>query len=95
MARISKPKSQKRGPRSKAELGAVYIHGIGAQAPAEQTKSTWDIALFQRDMGERTTMAYWADIRHGDESRTRRLALDGPSAPAAIDHRLRRAQRAR
>lgn len=42
----------------------VYIHGIGAQSPADQMKLNWDIALFGRDMGEKSRMAFWADILH-------------------------------
>jgi hypothetical protein len=44
----------------------VYIHGIGRHAPPEQLKREWDLALFGREMGEQTVMAYWADILHGE-----------------------------
>lgn len=44
----------------------VYIHGIGRQAPPEQLKREWDLALFGREMGEQTVMAYWADLLHGE-----------------------------
>ncbi len=44
----------------------VYIHGIGEKPPKDALKRQWDLALFGRDMGERTRMAYWADILHGD-----------------------------
>ncbi len=43
----------------------IYIHGIGEHPPKEQWKQEWDIALFGKPMGERTSMAYWADILHG------------------------------
>lgn len=42
----------------------IYIHGIGNKPPAADHKLQWDVALFGRDMGDRTRMAYWADIRH-------------------------------
>ena len=42
----------------------VYIHGIGKQAPPAELKLEWDLALFGRDMGARSRMAYWADILH-------------------------------
>src|SRR5262245_63794124 len=41
----------------------VYIHGIGSQAPASETKRSWDTALFGQAMFD-TSIAYWADIRH-------------------------------
>lgn len=44
----------------------VYIHGIGRQEPPERLKRAWDLALFGREMGEQTVMAYWADILHGE-----------------------------
>jgi subtilisin family serine protease len=44
----------------------IYIHGIGSHPPQQQWKREWDIALFGKSMGERTTAAYWADILHGD-----------------------------
>jgi hypothetical protein len=42
----------------------LYIHGIGNHGPAEPLKREWDLALFGREMGERSAMAYWADILH-------------------------------
>ena len=53
----------------------VYIHGIGEQPPRAECKVSWDIALFGRDMRERTRMAYWCDIRHPDVERPRTRAL--------------------
>jgi hypothetical protein len=37
----------------------VYLHGIGNKPPAEVLRCQWDRALFGREMGERTRMAYW------------------------------------
>jgi subtilisin family serine protease/pimeloyl-ACP methyl ester carboxylesterase len=45
----------------------VYIHGIGKQAPPDDLKLEWDLALFGRDLGDRSRMAYWADILHPAE----------------------------
>jgi len=42
----------------------VYIHGIGKQAPPDELKLEWDLALFGRDLGSRSRMAYWADLLH-------------------------------
>jgi len=44
----------------------LYVHGIGAQPPRDALKREWDLALFGREMGDRTRMAYWSDILHGD-----------------------------
>jgi subtilisin family serine protease len=60
-------------PRKTAALAAarserppiLYVHGIGEKPPADVLKREWDLALFGRDMGARTRMAYWADILHG------------------------------
>src|SRR5687767_12261663 len=43
----------------------LYVHGIGAKPAPEMLEREWDLALFGREMGERTRMAYWADILHG------------------------------
>ena len=42
----------------------VYIHGIGKQSKPDDLKLEWDLALFGRDLGGRSRMAYWADILH-------------------------------
>src|SRR5262245_47923972 len=42
----------------------IYIHGIGEQSDPVTLKREWDLALFGREMEERTVMAYWADILH-------------------------------
>ncbi len=42
----------------------VYVHGIGAQAAPDVLKREWDLALFGREMGSQTKLAYWADILH-------------------------------
>jgi subtilisin family serine protease len=42
----------------------VYVHGIGNQPPADQLKLDWDLALFGKDLGPRSRLAYWSDILH-------------------------------
>lgn len=42
----------------------VYVHGIGRHAPPDQLKLDWDLALFGKDLGERSRMAYWSDLLH-------------------------------
>jgi subtilisin family serine protease len=42
----------------------VYVHGIGPQPEPIALKRQWDEALFGHPLGERTRMAYWADILH-------------------------------
>lgn len=53
----------------------VYIHGIGRQRPAPELKVAYDTALFGRDVGELTRLAYWSDLRY--------TADDGADAAAA------------
>jgi hypothetical protein len=45
-------------------LTVVYVHGIGNKPAPEVLKRQWDQALFGIDMGSRTRLAYWADIRY-------------------------------
>ncbi len=52
----------------------VYVHGIGAQQAKDDLKREWDLALFGRDMGTRTTMAYWANLLHPTTSESPRSA---------------------
>ncbi|MCH0538920.1 hypothetical protein I3F58_04980 [Streptomyces sp. MUM 203J] len=42
----------------------VYVHGAGPKPRAELLKSQWDRALFGRDMGELSHLAYWAPVLH-------------------------------
>ncbi|MFM9068379.1 MAG: S8 family serine peptidase, partial [Planctomycetota bacterium] len=50
----------------------IYVHGIGQQAPKEDLKREWDIALFGKAMdgqdgrNEPTSMAYWANLMHDE-----------------------------
>ncbi len=45
-------------------LTTVYVHGNGNKIAAAALKRVWDEALFERDMGEATRMAYWAPLRY-------------------------------
>ncbi|MBM3524445.1 MAG: hypothetical protein FJX57_15955, partial [Alphaproteobacteria bacterium] len=73
---------------SRAEPIVIYVHGIGDQDPKAELKLAWDLALFGKDFGARSRMAYWADILRpsppppsaakatGPKSKTRRAAAD-------------------
>ncbi len=59
------------GPRSRAattaadpQYSVVYIHGIGAKPRPSVLKRQWDEALFGRDLGGGSRLAYWADLLH-------------------------------
>jgi hypothetical protein len=42
----------------------VYVHGNGNKVREELLKRQWDLALFGRDAGSDTRMAYWAPLLH-------------------------------
>jgi hypothetical protein len=42
----------------------VYVHGSGNKVRPELLRSQWDHALFGRDMGETSLLAYWAPVRY-------------------------------
>jgi len=42
----------------------VYVHGNGNKVRADLLKRQWDQALFGRDVGEGSRMAYWAPLLH-------------------------------
>ena len=63
----------------------VYIHGIGQQPfPPAALKRKWDLALFGRELGAQSAMAYWADILHGGEPEATVGTL-GASGGATVD----------
>lgn len=65
-----KPAARKlRKLASGVESLIIYVHGIGQQDPPRELKLEWDLALFGRDLGERSRMAYWSDIIHSKEER--------------------------
>ncbi|GAB2586455.1 hypothetical protein Aab01nite_51550 [Paractinoplanes abujensis] len=42
----------------------IYVHGNGNQIAADRLRSEWDHALFGRDLGTASRMAYWARLRY-------------------------------
>ncbi|MDN3293218.1 hypothetical protein QWM81_03965 [Streptomyces ficellus] len=42
----------------------IYVHGSGNKVRPELLKARWDSALFGRDLGEVSRMAYWAPVRY-------------------------------
>ncbi|WP_149183726.1 serine aminopeptidase domain-containing protein [Streptomyces sp. TRM49041] len=42
----------------------VYVHGSGPKQRAELLRSQWDRALFGRDVGDTSQLAYWAPVLH-------------------------------
>lgn len=85
----------------------IYVHGVGVQPAPDVLKLQWDLALFGKDLGDRSRMAYWADVLHGAPSTAaakkaaaRRAAAEAaaeeaaqPDDPTGIDiaHLLARA----
>ena len=57
-----------------SESLVVYIHGIGQHPRKDALKLEWDLALFGRDRGTATRMAYWSDIVHPATARTTKAA---------------------
>jgi subtilisin family serine protease len=39
----------------------IYVHGIGNKPPASVLKCQWDTALFGRELGDRSRLAYWVN----------------------------------
>ena len=42
----------------------LYVHGNGNKVRKDRLKLDWDRALFGRDMGDKSVMAYWASLRY-------------------------------
>ncbi len=61
------------------EVQVVYVHGVGNKPPPDVLKRDWDKNLFRQDLGNRSKMAYWADLRHKEPLKAR---LDPESAEA-------------
>src|SRR5215216_1655212 len=62
----------------------VYVHGAGNKPPADDLKRAWDLDLFGQDMGQRTRMAYYADLLHTTPSATGPDACTQEQALAAL-----------
>jgi hypothetical protein len=74
----SRPAETSGGEARTDEPIVVYVHGIGRQPAKEDLKLDWDLALFGKDRGPATRMAYWADLIHGITPRRAR-SLAGTS----------------
>jgi hypothetical protein len=56
------PSNDRRQDMGKARAKTiVYVHGIGNKPPASALKVLWDTALFGRDLGDKSRMAYWVN----------------------------------
>jgi hypothetical protein len=77
-ARASRKSAKAAGapPPAPLESLVVYVHGVGRHAPPDELKLEWDLALFGRDLGPRSRMAYWADLVHPPEAAPRKKAAD-------------------
>jgi hypothetical protein len=62
----------------------VYIHGAGNKPPADDLKRSWDRDLFGQDMGQRTRIAYYADLLHEHPGAVGPDACSDAEALAAI-----------
>ena len=73
-------KSPRRRTKTKAAAAGgsdgvvIYVHGIGRHAKPDELKLEWDLALFGRDRGTATRMAYWSDIVHPPAAKTPKAA---------------------
>lgn len=86
--RTARPRRSRAG--ADAEPPIVYVHGIGSKPDPEALKIEWDLALFGRDMGERTRMAYWADILHPPKPPRRRATAAQSASTLDVETLLRR-----
>ena len=49
----------------------VYVHGVGRHPRSDDLRMQWDLALFGRDLGTRSRMAYWSDlVQHAEPSKS-------------------------
>jgi hypothetical protein len=64
----------------------IYVHGTGPQPSPADLKRRLDEALFGADQGERTAVAYYADVLHpnGVAETVRALAEVIPSLPSQM-----------
>jgi subtilisin family serine protease len=88
---------RKAGPAAPGATGSstprqslvVYVHGIGEHPAPDALKLQWDLALFGKDLRERSRMAYWADLLHPVQSTAAakkaavKAAARGPAAKKA------------
>jgi subtilisin family serine protease len=86
--RVPKKQARKRtlATVDDGESVVIYIHGIGRHLPKDQLKLEWDLALFGRDRGATTRMAYWSDIVHPETAKSLKAAAAAAAAAAADDN---------
>jgi hypothetical protein len=90
----SRPGSSRKRAAAAQEAGqrsVIYVHGIGVQPAPDVLKRDWDLALFGKEMGGQTRMAYWADFLHGKRSLSRTRAIR-PDTEIDFDALLREAK---
>lgn len=85
----------KQGGRKKSQASAasvdthesiiVYVHGIGQHPAPEALKLEWDLALFGKDLRERSRMAYWADLLHPVAAHGAKSARRHTGSSTALD----------
>ncbi|MGY1709843.1 trypsin-like peptidase domain-containing protein [Geodermatophilus sp. SYSU D00758] len=72
------------------DVPVLYVHGIGNKIASAPLKRRWDRALFGSDLGTRSRMAYWADLRYPaplQESTSSGDVEEVFAAPATTDGR--------
>lgn len=70
-----------RAQHDDGEAIVIYVHGVGRHLPPRDLKLEWDLALFGRDRGTATRMAYWSDIVHPIRAKASKAA----GAPDDLD----------
>lgn len=60
----AKPAGKTAAMAAPKDSSVVYVHGVGRHPPSDELRLQWDLALFGRDLGTRSRMAYWADLVH-------------------------------
>jgi hypothetical protein len=69
----------------------VYVHGNGNKPAADTLKRIWDEALFGEPAGDRSRMAYWADLRYPaplPDSQTDELAIPASGEEGVAEDEL-------
>ena len=84
MAKTSTSQTHRCGHRRRPSM-VVYIHGMGRHLPPAELKLEWDLALFGRDRGQATQMAYWSDLLHRPAAKVPKAAgADDDLRPEAV-----------
>lgn len=61
----------------------IYVHGVAQEDSPGELKLGWDLALFGRDMGESSRMAYWADVVRPEVLQAKRVGAKKVSVAEA------------